>query len=487
MKLATALFSLGLLASVSAPALAAATPEEAQRLTELFQAYLGKEPGVVTVMPEGESYRARFDAAPLFARLKEPGVSVSLTPIEWVITGQGGGTWKVDQDQPLSFAMKVDGQVEMRAEAGQVKGTGVFDEALGAFSSTSTEISRFALDQTVTEQGQQARTTYTVDSITFASTMTGSGDAADGTVTGGYKGLRQTISAPAAPDGSSPAMEFTITSPDGTQTSAVKGLKTRALADLAAWLAARPSAQAIAAEQATLKEKLGAAVPLFASISGNTTMNAVSLNSVAGTFGVSRFSVDIDANGLVAEGRLRERFGFTGLTVPAELVPPWAADIVPQNAVVDVDVSGFDLAAPTKLFIDKLDLSKDPPFPMEAEAELLAALLPTGAVKIGLGPTEIVAKVFRLGADGSMMAGPAIMPAGQALLKMTGLDQLMAALQAAPPEMGLQETAPLMLLIKGLAKPEADGTLVWSIEAAPTGTITVNGNDLSKIMGGPPQ
>ena len=91
MKLKTALFGLALLASVSGPAFSAATPEEAQRLTEVFQTYLSKEPGVVTVTPEGDSYRARFDAAPLFAKIKEPNVSISLTPIEWVITPQGGG------------------------------------------------------------------------------------------------------------------------------------------------------------------------------------------------------------------------------------------------------------------------------------------------------------------------------------------------------------------------------------------------------------
>ncbi len=63
----------------SLPALAAATPEEAQRLTGLFQSYLGAEPGVVTVTPNGQLCRAPH-LAPHFAKIKEPGVSVSLTP-----------------------------------------------------------------------------------------------------------------------------------------------------------------------------------------------------------------------------------------------------------------------------------------------------------------------------------------------------------------------------------------------------------------------
>lgn len=484
MKLAIALLTLGLLAGASAPVLAAATPEEAQRLTGLFQAYLGKEPGVVTVMPEGEHYRARFDAAPFFVRLKEPGFTVSLTPIEWVLTPQGGGIWKVDQNQPLSFVMKAEGILDLKAEAGSYKGTGMFDEALGAFSSTSTEISRFAMDQTAIEAGQKSRTIQTFDSLTLTSAMAGGGDSANGTIAASYRNLRQSVSLSAAPDGSAPPMEFTFSSPDGSQSSTVKGLRIRAVADLAAWLVARPSAEAITAEQAVLKEKLRAALPVFASLSSTSAMNEVTLNTVAGTFGVKQFGIDIDANGVVAEGRLRERFSLDGLSIPAELVPAWAAEIVPKNAAIDFSVTGFDLAAPAQLLIDKMDLSKTPPLPPEAEAGLLQALLPGGAVKIGLGPTEILAQAFRLNAQGGMSVGPAAPPTGQALLRMTGLDQLMAAMQSAPPEMGLKDSTPALLLIKGLAKQEPDGTLSWAIEATPTGAITVNGNDLSQMMGG---
>ena len=47
MKKTATLFALLFMAGTSTSARAAATPEEAQRLTALFQAYLGSEPGVV--------------------------------------------------------------------------------------------------------------------------------------------------------------------------------------------------------------------------------------------------------------------------------------------------------------------------------------------------------------------------------------------------------------------------------------------------------
>ena len=58
------LLSLPLLLSASHAALAAATPEEAARLTTLFQSYLGAEPGVVKVEADGDDYSVTLDMPP---------------------------------------------------------------------------------------------------------------------------------------------------------------------------------------------------------------------------------------------------------------------------------------------------------------------------------------------------------------------------------------------------------------------------------------
>jgi hypothetical protein len=38
--------------------------------------------------------------------------------------------------------------------------------------------------------------------------------------------------------------------------------------------------------------------------------------------------------------------------------------------------------------------------------------------------------------------------------------------------------------VKGMAKTESDGSLSWHVETNPSGAVTVNGVDLSKIGGG---
>ncbi len=117
--------------------------------------------------------------------------------------------------------------------------------------------------------------------------------------------------------------------------------------------------------------------------------------------------------------------------------------------------------------LDKLDLSKDPPLPPEIEAELQKALLPSGSVTLGLGPSEVIARIFDLKAEGSMTRGPMSMPAGQALLKLKGIDEIMAAVQNSPPEMGLAQMAPMIIMAKGMGKQEAMATSPGRSKARP--------------------
>lgn len=480
MKTASALLTLGFLLGASAPALAAATPEEAQRLTALFQSYLGQTPGVVSVTPQGESYAAKIDLAPLFAKVKDPTVSLSLSPLEWTLTDQGGGKWKVDQNQPLSFAFGVKGEGETKGSVASVVSTGVFDEALGGFSTTSAELKAVTAEQTVTDTGATTRVSYAVDSVSMQTTMQGSPDAADATSTYSFSGLKETVSVPAAAD--TPAMDLVLTAPSGQQDSTIKGLRLKAVSDLVTWLVAHQDPKEIVAEQAVFKDKLRAALPLFTSLSGNSTVDNLTATSPFGQFAVRQFGFGAEMNGIVADGRLRQTFSFTGLEVPAALLPPWAAGLVPESFKLDVGVADFDLAAPAALILDKLDLSKPEPLPKDLDAPLMQALMPKGSVTITLGPSDILAKLYGLAAEGSMTAGPVAMPSGQALITMKGLDETMAALQAGPPD--IQQMSAGLLLVKGLGKAEADGTLSWKVETTPGGAITVNGADVSKMLGG---
>jgi hypothetical protein len=105
-------------------------------------------------------------------------------------------------------------------------------------------------------------------------------------------------------------------------------------------------------------------------------------------------------------------------------------------------------------------------------------------VEIALGSSEAASSLFRITGEGSLRLGPVVPPQGQATVRMRGLDELMSALQAAPPEAGLQDLSAAFLMIKGLARHEEGGSSAWTITAGPDGSVIVNGTDVSKMLGG---
>jgi hypothetical protein len=142
--------AVALLLCIGSAALAtSATPEEAARLVGVFQSYLGKEPGVVNAMPTGEALDVKLDFMPLVSKLQKPDVSTEITPLAFRLVDQDCGKWLVTQDQVISFKVTWPGALDLTASIGMLKGTGIFDESLTTFSSSSTNMSDIAIDETV--------------------------------------------------------------------------------------------------------------------------------------------------------------------------------------------------------------------------------------------------------------------------------------------------------------------------------------------------
>lgn len=475
-------FAIALLSATAIPALAAsATQEEADRIAAAIQAYVGPVPGVVTVKPAGEHYDLHLDFAPLLAKAAGTGVSATLSPLDLTLEDQGEGKWLVGQDGPFTFSFKAPGTAEASGQVASIKGSGVFDSALGTFVSSTTDVSGLSFTETVTPpDGSTTLVGYTLASLHYETTATSAGDGgADIAARTTMGELVETVRIAATKD--TPAIDLTISLPKGTSDTRVAGLRVRPVLDLLAWFIAHPSEGAIVADQAALKEKLGAALPLFKRIEATGTWENSTVVTQLGQFGMALLSFEIAMNGIVADGFLREKMAVEGLTAPEGLVPPWAAGLAPTSASFDFSVSGFDLATPAAIILKNLDLSQKPPLEPEIEAELQRAIMPGGNLTITLGPSAIASQILSLGAEGKMTAGPTGTPSGSATLWASGFDQAMEALKAAPPELGLQQAVTMMIAAKGLSKPGDNGKLLWTIESTPDGGALINGVDPSKM------
>ncbi len=481
---ASLLFALPLLISVSQPALAAATDDEAARLTEVFQSYLGTTEGVVDVEPDGDDYTVTIDAAPLFAKAATTGTTISLTPIELTLTDKGDGKWDVSQEGPLEFKVDSKDAVSANVKIESYDWEGVFDEKLGSFESATGEVKNASIVESVIDP-TQGKIDISATIKNMAIENTGSASANGGVdMSAKYtiEGFSETIITAGDAATGKPPLNIVVTAATGLYDASAKGYKVKSILDLVAFFVAHQSKELIIKDQTALKAIMSAGLPLFDNINGTGTFNTVSVSTPIGPIGMETLTIGADVNGIVKDGKFRESIAITGLTVPPAVIPPWATQLVPKDVTFDIQGSGFDLATPADAVMAALDFSKDPPLPAGFENTLMPSLLPKGTVDVVLNPTSISNDIYSISAEGTMAAGPMNpIPSGKGTVKAKGLDELMKIIQAAPPEAGMQSGASIIIAAKGMGKAESDGSFSWNIESAGDGKVLVNGIDVTQM------
>ena len=462
-------------------AFSAATEDGAARLVEVFQTYLGATEGVVSVEVDGDDYILTLDAAPLAAMAAEAGGSASLTPLVMTVTDNGDGTWGVVQDQSFSLAVAIPGEMELKEDIGSLTSEGVFDEALMTFSSAKGEMSDIKVVQKISQPGMEdVAVEATIASGTFEMTgVAGATGGVDGTFDVTMTGFNETFLT-AAQEGM-PAMPITVTADSIGQIGKMEGLRPDAFYRTLAWFVAHPTTGAKEADKAAFKAILQEGMPFFGKVAADMTLTNVVATTPMGEFGIEEAKVTVEANGLVADGKFREAFALTGLTLPTGVIPEWAVPILPQKISIDFQVTDFDAAAAATVALGLFDLPAGAEPDAAFQSNLLAALMPNKTVTIGLNPGGVSGDGYELTYEGTMVAGPEMpMPTGKALITLTGIDKLQAALDAAPDDIKGQAMMGVGMA-QGMAKTDENGALVWEIDASTPGSLSVNG---TQMMGG---
>ena len=452
-----------------------ATNDGAANLAGLLQTYLGATEGVVTVAPENAAYNVKIDLAPLISKMRQPGLDAHVTPLELLVTDNGDGTWSVTQDQAIELAVSVPDTMDYTMSAAHFVSNGIFDESLHSFSSFTADLTDVSNVQTIRDPTiDEINSASHADTIHIESTASaGAAGGVDTTSTYDVAGYSQTMGLPMMGE----VQDVTIAARRYTAKVDMQGFRPDAFYRLLAFLVANPSAEAITSKQHDLKEILRAGVPFFDHMISNAAVGSVVADTPMGTIRLDQIQATVEANGIVANGQVREAITLSGLRLPVDLVPAWASDLVPQSLVLDLGASGFDLAGPATLLLNNLDLTADPPLPEGVDQALLALLLPKGAAEVTLGASSVKGPVYEAKFAGSMSVGPNDIPTGTARITATGLDKVEAAFAAAPPSLGMQGSIATGMLV-AMAKPGADGELVWDIDATQPGVILVNGVDV---------
>ncbi len=467
---------------LASPALAEpATQQGADHLTQVFQTYFGPGADVISVAANGEVYDLTVDVQPLIALGIEAGLTGSVSPVAMQLSDNGDGTWAVLMDQSISIDLAMPAALDLKEEIASFSFTGTFDEALMAFTEAKGSFGGLTLAETIyTPDAPPQTIEMTLDSGTVESTAraaaAGGGTDFDATFTG--SGLTETMTTPGL--NGEPAMPITIKAESLSQTVTGTQFMGAQMFQLASWFIAHADEAAMQADQAGLKALLSAAMPFFGNVQGTVTVDMLSVDTPMGAMGIESLGIVVDMNGAVSDGKFREGLSISGLTLPAGLVPDWAAPLVPQAMSLDVQVTDFDPAAAITAALSALDQPAGSAMGPEFDAALQAALLPMGTVTITLNPGSLTGEGYALTYEGTMVAGPDTeIPTGKATVTLTGADALTAALNAAPDDMKAQAMMGFGMA-QGMAKAEGD-KLIWEIDAATPGALSVNG---MALMGG---
>ncbi len=467
-----ALFGLTALPALAEPA----TEAEAARLQAVFERYVGAETGIASVAPDGESYVVTLDPAPLVAMIPDDSATVTVAPYQLRIAPLGGGRWDVEPLTPFAFDVDVPDLFSMRVGYETFTSSAVWNDSLSMFESVDSVIGNLSMMQrTVEPSGAVSEISYDIEEITYRERSTAAAEGGvDSTSRISATGITETV----AMEGMPFPMTFDITLDGYEMQAEVAALQPAAMLDLLAWAVARPQGPLTAAQESELKAALQALVPVFAAVSSDATFTNLVVDSPFGRMAAESGVIEVAMNGVVADGRLHERIALDGLTLPTQMIPPWAHPLLPDSAQLDFTVDGFDLAGPAGILLTEVNFLQGPD--AETEARLLSALLPDGVVSISTEATGAVSAEYDLSMSGTLLAGPVGDPTGEATIRLIGMDAILAALGTAPDDVS-SGAVPAMMMARGMAQAQEGGALVWNIELTADGGVLVNGIDMSAM------
>ena len=469
------------------------TPDSAAKLQAFFAAYLGKQ-APVTVNPADPGFWVAFDLAALTAPTKTAGFAFDPATLKSRVIEQNDGAWRVEFSSFPTLVAHIHAQdggqpldgTETIAVDG-AKSQGLIDPAIGFWRTMSGEADSAKIEAKFPGIDE----TVDVGSVKVSGTAKA---GADGAVSAlmtqtaasanlkfdidpkAIKTAKATADAPAAAD----AQPYSVNVKTDQVSADVKleGLKTRPLLDLWAFLVANPSRPELAANEATFKSLLTAALA-----NQTTAEETASLEKIAAEIPQGQVTIDsakFGANGAIGPtAAFGERFEANGLTLPPNLIPAPFAGFAPTSFAIGFRASGFDVAAASAEAIADLHLAGDgPAITPEDAAKARAKLIGPDGIVIDIEPSHIAAPLLDISFDGRIVYKGA-KPTGKLTVHMRNFDKTQAALKTLGPEVE-KKIAPALAMAKGLAKTDGDGSLTWVGEIGADGVMKVNGLPLGK-------
>lgn len=453
------------------------TPEGAQAIVKALTGYLPAnvtETGFVTAIPEGDHYRLSVDFSKLVSLFKSESGKINFSALYdlQVFPPEGPeGLMKIRRE---SAPLSMNGAWDIGAEKGNFSYLikdyvfdGQFDPAISYVRSATGHASGGSMNS---DDGK-ARMTASFGPADFV--MAGQKNAAgavDLSSNGTVSGLSETIT---PKEGAAMTMSMGNIAVDAK----VTGLKIRELSDLVGFLIshAEEKTPMPAATRKAAADLLAKAMPGLDAVTEEIRVDDLAVMS----------------SGITAKfGSLGYRLGFTGLKDDSQVVfglsvtdpqitgvPQVVAfgDLIPKSVTMSVSINGLNFATMANRFIEQADKDLS-----DAEMDAIGkAILKDGRMQIEVPEFEATSPLYNISVKGHVDTDVQNEPAkANAVFDVTArdLDKTIKGIQDLAQSVPDLNTASFgLMMAKGMAKNEADGSSHWKVEVAEDGQVKING------------
>lgn len=432
--------------------------------------------GFVSVDPEGAAYKVKVDFGKLAAGLAPHDVDFSMTGLFDMLVSPVGadGLYAVKRNpSDLTFTGKWN-KGEEKGDFNYVLNNftmdGQWDPAIPYFRSAVSHSTGGTM--TMKDQLQDVDASFGPMDQTLASTVN-----ADGSVDIGGRakldGMRETVRAKDQPEF---VMRFGTLDID----AAFKGVRTREIGAIVDFAIAHANDETLKPEdQKALVELANKALPVFASLEETILAKDVSFagEGVDVSFGDASYSIGMKGFSDNSDFHL----GF-GLNKPVIKGIPQAEpfmDLVPQSMSLKLAVPGLNFTSALDYFLKNGDFTKKDPLTKEQGDALSKVLLSSGKLDLSVPEFTASSPLYNISVTGHMATDVHAVPVtATAEFDITAkdIDKTIKGIQDLATKVPDLNTASFgLMMAKGMAKTDADGTAHWKVEVDENSVVKING------------
>jgi hypothetical protein len=459
-------------------------PAQAQavqrQLKEWLTGLLG--PGTVPDLPlrvagEGDHYRMTWPLSGLDSPANDAAATASVRPLD-------GGRWAIDAIKlpdaasvtvalPNSGAASTGGPLKAAFTIGRQDSHGVIDPSLATGSTLHIELGNLAITTDNTREHQEQLIDRYAADTSLKPAQNGRLDVAmDATIEGWKSAARVEGGAAIAIAAQSMRAIGRIEGVNRDKVAAVGSAMGAFFRALPPDVMEKHGNDALPAPaRAQLRAVIAALPDMLTGVRLEETIDGLQVE-LAGMGGLALKRILLGFGSEAPDGMLHAWFqiGLDGLDTPT--LPPKVVAYLPHHIELRPSISGIRTADLTKLGLDATDETGGD----DRLAADVAAIFAQGGVNLGVETLSFDLGPAKIAGVGKLVALSPESWRGDARLTATGLDELTAQARTDPD---LQQALPVLIMLRGLAKPDGD-RLVWDI-ASEGSAVTVNGIDLSQL------